>query len=105
MVVLGAGLGVSHVVKNIAQYRVMMQSTIVTHYQWDSDEDMKQTKALLKERIEAFAGKNHYLFTEKKNEVVVEIPTALMGETEPEAISIQLIIILALYLFHSFLFQ
>ena len=86
VVVLGAGLGVSHVVKNIAQYRVMMQSTIVTHYKWDSDEDMKQTKALLKERIEAFAGKNHYLFTEKKNEVVVEIPTALMGETEPEAI-------------------
>ena len=86
VIVLGAGFGVSHVVKNIAQYRVMMQSTIVTHYKWDNDEDMQQTKDLLKERIETFAGKNHYLFTEKKDEIVVEIPTALMGEAKPELI-------------------
>lgn len=86
LLLFGAGFGAFHVIKNLTEYRMMMQNTIVTHYTWDDKVDRKAAEEL-KERVEAFAGKGRYLLTESENEITVEMPASLLGDASPDTIA------------------
>ena len=84
VLLIAVAAGAIHIITNLTEYKMKFQETVVTHYSWDHKADREAMTEILRGRIEAFAGKNNYLFTENEDEIIVEMPLRLLGRIGPD---------------------
>ena len=84
VILLAVAAAAIHVIANLTEYRMKFQETLITHYSWEGNVDREAMSEIIRGRVEAFAGKNNYLFTETEDEIIVEMPLDLLGRMNPD---------------------
>lgn len=81
------GICAGHFIKNRNYYKVRTQDTTVLHFTWEDEETAEKSADSVRNRAEAFAGRGNFLFNLDGKEAILEIPTSLFGENNPETMA------------------